>query len=197
MQMTTEVSFSIPEDQPISLPWLQSQHPALTADLLRDLERLCTRVSCPELMQLQKDHEHEIATLRQEHSQQLAVLRAERDAYRLHLEDYTRSEVRRQMDLHLKDVSSPAEASTEEDMMNYILTYYSAKKRLPRNLGDVFPLMSDKGRKGLLANPSLYDSAFAKVKHNHYQTCGKRSRGSAGDTGSAEPAPSSGTVVPC
>lgn len=175
--MTSEISFVIPEDQTPTLSWLKNQDPALTANLLQHLQQICQRVSCPDLIQIQKDHEREMAIMRQEHSQQMAILTAERDTYKFHLEEFTRQEVCRQIDeLRVKNIDSPNETFTEDDMVKSILAYYSGKKRLPRNIGDVFPLMSDEERKGLMSNPILYDSALAKVKHDHYKTCGKRSR---------------------
>jgi hypothetical protein len=179
--MTTEISLVVPEDRKNCISWLSKQSPSTVADILDGLDQMCTTISSPDIQRMQKEYNESLAEIKKEHSHQLEVLEstmtAEKDAYQHQLKEFLKQEVRRQIEESKSDeVETPIDSKTEDDISTVIMSFYTDKNRLPRNIGDVIPQMSEVQRNCLLSNPSLYDSALAKVKRNHYKSCGGRKR---------------------
>jgi hypothetical protein len=179
--MTTEISLVVPEDRKNCISWLSKQPPSTVADVLDGLEQMCASICSPDIQRIQIEYDESLAKVEKEHSHQLELLestmKAEKDAYQNQLKELLKQEVRRQIEESKSDeVEKSVETKTEDDISMVILSFYTDKKRLPRNIGDIIPCMSEVQRNCLLANPSLYDSALAKIKRNHYKSCGGRKR---------------------
>ena len=179
--MTTEISLVVPEDRKNCISWLSKQQPNTIADVLEGLNQMCTTISSPDIQRMKKEYDESLDALHKDHSYQLALLestmKAEKEVYQHQFKEFLKQEVRRQIEeSKSEEVEIPVDSKAENDISTVILSYYTDKKRLPRNIGDVIPQMSEVERNYLLSNPSLYDSALANVKRNHYKSCGGKKR---------------------
>ncbi len=159
--MTTEITLVVPHDRVGCITWLSKQEPNMLADILERVEELCKTVSLPRHEQIQREHEQMLVDLRTEHKHQIELIQvkaeAERDAIQQLLTEIIREDMRGK--------ASPV----TPDIAKLITTYYTTKKRLPRNIGDLVPHMTVEERDGIVANPGIFDTTLACVKKEHYK----------------------------
>ena len=169
------ITVPIPGHRLESVRWITRIPPETAADLLEGLEVIWT-ASYPDTVQIQNEHHDTLLRLREEHEKAIqetraererseARLTAERECYRHQLETFLREEIRRQMELG-PDETDP---SLEEELTEIISQHYTARGRLPRNVGDILPRLSQERQTELLANASIYDSVVNRIKGDHYR----------------------------
>lgn len=180
-----EVTLVLPEGRRECVSWLRQQPPDTLATLLDGLNRMGQSVATPDVERLRKEHDEVVSSLKAEHSSTVAVLEgiieSSKEWHMSRLQEVIRDEVARQLpppipeDDREENAAPPLSATTTILSMS-INEYYKAKKRLPRNLGDLVRTLSGEDMTHVLSNPGLFETIVADVKRAHYKKCGGKGR---------------------